>query len=290
MKKLDSRLKENKPLLYAVTICMGVGRTLIGFPLEHPFDSVKTQWQALPGKKNEFEIIKEIYRTKGLKGLYAGGMANILRGIIKNAYRFPALIAFPKIYSYLLPKKLSSDQAFMRGLTGLSIALSEVFLLNPLERLKVVSMTSSVSSFKYKRYLSEIKCNYSKELRRGCLPYFIRQAFTWVGFLEADVFFKLRTRKILGLKEADQIPLKPLFLVSLCVGLTTSFIYMPLDMIKTHLQLHGSKDSMIQALTKLVNQHGIKGLFTGWRVKTCQYMAISTVAVIVLEKLEYWAK
>jgi len=29
----------------------------LGFPIEHPIDSIKTQWQARPYLKNEFAII-----------------------------------------------------------------------------------------------------------------------------------------------------------------------------------------------------------------------------------------
>ncbi len=288
--RVDKRLKQNKVLLYCSTVLIGALRTLVGFPFEHPFDSVKTQWQANPGAKNELDIIMQIYRTKGIKGIYAGGLANITRGIIKNAYRFPALIAFPKLYTSILPEKMTKNAKLIRGLTALSIALSEVFLLNPFERLKVMSMTKKSQNLGYRNFMREIKRSWVHELGRGMMPYFFRQAVTWVVFLETDVMLKLKARQMLGLKEHEQIPIRPLLLVSLMVGVITAAVYMPLDILKTHLQMHGSSCGIIGAYKTILQKYGVKGLFTGWRVKAFQHMIVSVVIVIILEKLEYWAK
>jgi len=286
----ESTVKSNKKLVYLSTIGIAFLRTAVGFPIEHILDSVKTQWQAYPDLKNEWQITKHIYKTRGLAGLYAGGLPNFIRGFVKNAYRFPAVIAFPQFYNWLLPEKYSQDKSVIRGLTGLSIALSEVFLLNPLERLKVVSMTSKFKNFSYTKFFKGLKTGVFRELLKGTFPYFVRQLVTWVGFLQADVFFKLRARKLLNLKENEQIPMKSLLWVSLCVGLTTSIIYMPFDMIKTYMQMNGQETRMIPIIKNIYKQHGLPGFFTGWKIKTCQYTFIATCAVIILEKLEYWIK
>ena len=40
--------------LYLGSSALGVARIIIGFPLEHPIDAIKVQWQAQPHFKNEF--------------------------------------------------------------------------------------------------------------------------------------------------------------------------------------------------------------------------------------------
>jgi hypothetical protein len=287
--RVDSRLKQNKPLLYVSSFFMGVARTLIGFPFEHPLDSIKTQWQAIPEAVNEWDIIKRIYTTKGFKGFFAGGLANATRGVVKNAYRFPALIIFPRLNAMFLPKRVVADEKLMRGMTALTISLSEVVILNPFERLKVVSMTKS-GQLTYRQFLHSVRTGLTKELNRGLTPYFTRQLVSWFVFLEADVILKQRARQLLHLKPDQQIPMKPLFATSLAVGLVTTFVYMPLDMIKTHMQMFKPRSSMASAYHELISQHGVRGLFTGWRVKTLQYMVATIFAVVILEKLEYWAK
>ena len=39
---------------YLGSAIAGIARVTVGFPLEHPIDSIKTQWQAKPYVRNEF--------------------------------------------------------------------------------------------------------------------------------------------------------------------------------------------------------------------------------------------
>lgn len=122
---------------------IGCLRGLVGFPLEQPMESVKTQWQANPKNRNEIQILKQIYREKGIyRGFYAGSLPNLTRVILKNVYRYPLMIKMPN----LIQSKVSiakNDRKVAKALTGVSIACVESFILCPVERLKVILMTKS---------------------------------------------------------------------------------------------------------------------------------------------------
>ena len=84
--------------LYLGSSALGVARIIIGFPLEHPIDAIKVQWQAQPHFKNEFQIIQHIYAQKGFRGMYVGAVPNLTRLIIRNIYKYPLLIGLPDFY------------------------------------------------------------------------------------------------------------------------------------------------------------------------------------------------
>jgi len=59
--KVRHRLSQSSLSLYIGSSMAGMVRTVLGFPIEHPIDSIKTQWQAKPYIKNELEIVRLIY-------------------------------------------------------------------------------------------------------------------------------------------------------------------------------------------------------------------------------------
>ena len=91
-------LEVSKLKFYLYSLSVGVMRVSIGFPIEHPIDSIKTQWQAKPYHKNELQIIQHIYYDKGLKGFYAGSVPNYTRCIVRNSYKYPLLIGLPQTF------------------------------------------------------------------------------------------------------------------------------------------------------------------------------------------------
>jgi len=84
--------------------------------------------------------VQEIYTTKGVRGFYAGALPNMSRCLVKNTYRYPLMVGLPSFYQAHLPFK--DNKAFLRLLTGLSIALVEASLTCPIERVKVYFMTT----------------------------------------------------------------------------------------------------------------------------------------------------
>ena len=92
---MSTQIEMSKTKFYLTSIAVGVVRVTIGFPIEHPIDSIKTQWQAKPYLKNEIQIIKHIYRQKGWRGFYAGSVPNYTRCLVRNSYKYPLMIGLP---------------------------------------------------------------------------------------------------------------------------------------------------------------------------------------------------
>jgi hypothetical protein len=128
--------------------------------------------------KNEYAIIKDIYRTKGtIKGFYAGSLPNYARCLLKNCYRYPLLVGLPSFYKQQLPSEVKERTSVLKMLTGFSIALVESIILCPVERLKVYFMTKPTDSVhaSYASFFKSIEGpGFAKELFRGFTPLFAR--------------------------------------------------------------------------------------------------------------------
>lgn len=125
--------------MLTVSLVAGMARGLIGFPLEQPFEAIKTQWQADPKHRNEWRIFREIVEKKGFyRGFYAGSLPNLGRILIKQFYRYPLMIALPPFFEKQLD---TSNLELVKAVSGLTIAVIESFILCPFERLKVFLMT-----------------------------------------------------------------------------------------------------------------------------------------------------
>jgi len=95
---VDKNKYTTRTSLLEMSALLGITRKMIVFPLEQPLEAVKTQWQADPRHKNEWLITKEIFKTKGYKGFYAGSIPNLARAIVKTTYRAPMIVGLPLFF------------------------------------------------------------------------------------------------------------------------------------------------------------------------------------------------
>ena len=130
--------------MYLGSSLVGMARVCIGFPLEHPIDAIRVQWQARPHFKNEFQIAKSIYTDKGIvKGFYAGSIPNLFRLTLRNSYKYPLLVGLPDFYRKRSPAVIQKNERALKLATGFSIALIESIITCPIDRMKTYLMTSS---------------------------------------------------------------------------------------------------------------------------------------------------
>ena len=232
--KLDPN-KNSNHRIYLKTAGIGLARVTIGFPVEHPIDSIKTQWQARPHLKSEFAIIKLIYSEKGIKGFYAGALPNYVRCILKNCYKYPLMIGLPKTF-----QKKVENHKLCKFLTGITIAFVEACITCPLERVKVHFMTFNPfqlqQKLSYKTFSKDIQGKMFKELFRGFTPLFLRQLVSWSTLLQTDHFAKTKIRKALEIESHQKIPALYLVPASVLVALVNTSFVMPLDCVKTHME------------------------------------------------------
>jgi len=100
----------------------------------------------MPNFRNEFEIVRHIWSTKGVKGFYAGSVPNLTRLVVRNSYKYPVLIGLPNTYNQFFNQDGRASQTkkhCIKLFTGFTIALIEAIVTCPIERLKVFLMTSN---------------------------------------------------------------------------------------------------------------------------------------------------
>ena len=98
------------------------------------------------------------------------------------------MIGMPNAIEKYIPLA-KNDRRVSKGLTGLSIGMVESFILCPAERLKVYLMTNNViksDQSLFKRFQADSQGGLIRELYRGYIPLFTRQAVAWITFLVAD--------------------------------------------------------------------------------------------------------
>lgn len=68
---------------------LGAIRGLLRTPLEQPFDTVKTRWQAVPSAyANARSVWQYIYRIEGWKAFYRGSLPNTVKFVTRETYRY----------------------------------------------------------------------------------------------------------------------------------------------------------------------------------------------------------
>lgn len=242
--------EENKQLWYLLKSgVLGAARAAVGLPYEHPLDCIKTVMQAQSPYKGMIETTKSIYSQFGIAGFYKGYIPNTLRVMYKQLYRFPLMIYLPQLSQTKI--KLFADEnlnaSASKIVSGLSLGLVDVFLVNPLERLKVWLMTNK-QKLKIKTFFTESN-NIFKDLFKGVESAAYRQVFSWTSFLLADEIFKQKIREYRGLKKTEMIAYQDLLVISVAVGACNTICIMPFDMAKTISQKRGGSDLwMIQII------------------------------------------
>lgn len=271
---------------YIEASLIGAGRGLIALPLEHPLDTIKTKSQATPEIKSSWEVASKIYQTAGIRGFYAGAVPNGIRLAIKQMYRYPMMLAFPKVFKENFPTNFQKRHPDAVPLsTALSIATFETYIICPLERCKVVLMTSDAKGHPLRDFFRSHQGHLRSALFRGITTVYVRQIVAWGSFLLADKRAKDWERKR---TQTQQLSFQSLMLVSLIVGSVNTAANMPFDAAKTSLQKRDpfQDTNLLKTLKKIYEHHGIHGMYAGWKPRMIQYMLQSAFTVTILDKLE----
>lgn len=260
---------------------VGAFRGAASLIVEHPLDVVKTYWQAYPSRRSLFSVAKEVCALKGWCGFYSGAIPNMIRVMLKQAYRYPLMIVLPVAFSAFTP-----SVTYISIATGLSIAVLEVWVITPLERFKIWLMTYQYASGGIKAFFKALRVNAIHSLYRGLKITAIRQVASWVTFLvvhdQLMVWVKVVNGNVLILS------LVMVLGVSLIEGAINTAIVHPLDCIKTNQQkIQSSKHDNIRGVFEYIYKgYGIRGLYVGWEARMLQYMINSAFTVAVLEGLK----
>jgi len=260
---------------------IGIVRAVLSLIVEHPLDTIKTYWQAHPSRASIQIVGKEIYRLKGIRGFYSGAIPNIIRVSFKQAYRYPLLLVLPIVYA-----KIFNSIAMISFATGFSIAILEIWVLAPLERLKVWLMTFQKMSGGIKAFIRQLHHQMFFALYRGLTIMTLRQVTSWVTFLFVHDQLIYIVRHLL---KVDHLSFVWLLGISVIEGGINTMLIMPIDCVKTNVQkssLRQNRKSSFKIARYLYVNYGMRGLYVGWEAKMGQYMLHAFFTVSLLENLK----
>ncbi|CAG9331768.1 unnamed protein product [Blepharisma stoltei] len=265
-------------IFYASLI--GISRTIAALPFEHPFEYIKTQVQANPHVDPYKFVINDI-KSNGILKLYTGLIPNAIRNSFKQAYRFPMMVHFPRIFRTFI-----RNENAVQTLTGLSIAAIEGYIICPLERLKTWIMTSPKATIR--QFFREK--NLKHEAFRGIQPLLFKQTISWVTFLGCTSFFKEITKKY---THKEELLYSELLIIGAIVGVINTAAVMPLDFAKTQLQKYGEMEgkSTWGVLKKFIDNEKsnigkIRIVCSGWQFRIVQYIIDACLTVSLLDRLD----
>lgn len=289
---------------FSEACAIGAARGLLRLPIEHPFERVKTLWQASPESKTLGSMISKIYREQGVSGFYAGGLPNGMRMLIKEIYRWPLMLTLPIAFKTALPE--NSGSTIPKALSGLVVATVETFILCPIERVKVILMTDKKPILTILKEMKQGPTNtvevrsqdsFARSLFRGLGVFYARQLVAWTSFLAADA----KIRGLIMEYQGRPLTIPELIGAAISVGGVNTVCVMPFDCIKTRVQSLGPSGipkGMNPALvtmdfTKGRNMAvyvwrtmGIRGFYVGSVVKFLQYCVNSMFTVTLIDYME----
>ena len=104
--------------------------------------------------------------------------------------------------------------------------------------------------------------------------------------MQTDLFVKSRIRKLVNLREDEEISAYYLLPASIIVAFSNTSLVMPFDCIKTHMEKVNPTSTYLEAAQAIYHKGGVLGFFTGVRLRFMLYFTSSLFTVNLLEKLE----
>lgn len=231
----------------------GTLSSLISSTITYPMDVVKTNFQIARFNNNNsstVEIIKQIYKNKGLIGF--------TKGISSNWMTYP--IFWGVFFQTQTSSSLYIDNSLVKSMTASTTAST---IANPLFVLKV-RFQANPNNLTYGRIVKDI---YIKE---GFTGYFkglpstiINNSKLWIQFPLYDLI-KKHTENVIY--------------ASLGSKIISSMIYYPTDLIRINQRANVNKITIVEAVKNIYEKQGIKGFYKGFWL----YNAVSVPSFIIL--------
>ncbi len=256
----------------------GAARGAVSLIVEHPLDVIKTYWQTYPQYSSARTVALVIYRMKGWRGFYSGLLPNLIRVVLKQSYRYPLMLLVPLIYGAFIKSVM-----WLSLLTGVTIAVLEVFLITPLERLKVWLITFQLASGGVGAFFLSSKLQFLAFVYRGLYVTMLRQTLSWVVFLVVHDQLMLFVRDVL---QIQQIGFVELMWISLAEATMNTAIMLPVDEIKSRLQRVGSHYGGFDEVVYIYRTYGFRGFYVAYNIRLLQYMIHAAFTVSLLESLK----
>ncbi len=233
--------------------------------IEHPLDTIKTNMQ-INFDLSFKEVILKIFKAKGLRGFYSGGIPSTAEYLSKHFYRIPLIILLPKFLNSLF----NINHVYNLILSGILIANLEVFIISPLERIKVFLMTFLNKDSNYKNVYKYIIKN--KTLYQGTTALILKQNTSWISFYLSN-YFIIEFFKFFS--QSNNLTSNQLLIGSIFTGLINTILIIPLDTIKSNMQKSQNTNlSFVAQAKQIYGSQGCSGFFSSFNIRLLQYITI----------------
>eukprot|EP01126_Amoeba_proteus_P004795 TRINITY_DN11591_c0_g6_i3.p1 TRINITY_DN11591_c0_g6~~TRINITY_DN11591_c0_g6_i3.p1 ORF type:complete len:271 (+),score=34.02 TRINITY_DN11591_c0_g6_i3:70-882(+) len=235
----------------------------------HPLEMVKVRQQISVLPTQTFPaLLYHIVQTEGIKALYKGLGAGLLRGVISGGGRIA-------IYNQLKLAYPQYGSSAHRVLMGMGAGLIAAWLANPFDYIRTVQQAQKGKTTSMMTLTREtVQKHGFTSLWTGTSAILLRAAFLnasqLVSYDKAKVWCS--TKFGLGL---DDIPTH--IFASLVAGFVATVTTAPLEMIKTYMQTHNEK--MLASFWMILKNQGILAM---WRGFSPLYVKIAPHTLIVL--------
>lgn len=254
----------------------------------HPLDLTKTRMQTASARQGMLSLLLSTFRREGVRGLYVGLTASLLRQMTYSVTRFGA-------YDKLKELTLQNNGGRPLGMVQMALCASAAGAAgglagNPADIL-LVRMTSDVNKPKEQRYnyrnaisglVRMTKDEGIASLFRGLGPNTVRAVLMNASQLATYDVFKSALLGSGYFNEGTTLH----FSASFMAGTVATTVCSPADVIKSRvMNARGSGDGIVKTLRKDVAKEGVGFLFRGWTPAWMRLSPNTIIVFVVLEKL-----
>lgn len=222
----------------------GICLVLVG----HPFDLIKVKVQT--GSGTAVQILKDIFKTNGLRGLYRGVTAPLIGVTPIFAICFWGYDLGLSLYDTLSSVNASNREQKVMFAGGFS-ALPTTLIMAPSERIKVVMQTSQMS----------LRSAFGHVWGQGGLSSLFRGS---MATLARDIPGSIA---YFGVYEAGKktlpVGVGGVLLAGGLAGMANWAVAIPADVVKSRLQAGHGKEGAFTILRRMLKEEGAGSLFRG---------------------------
>lgn len=250
----------------------------------HPLDLTKVQMQtAKANDKSTIQFITGIVRQHGIRGVYDGLSAALLRAMTYSTFRFGA-------YEFAKNKFLSPTPGMLEMIGASAAAGGMAGLLGVPAEVVLIRMASDrarpmAERYRYRNCVHGLYRIFKDEgvlaLYRGWQPNTVRAILMNASQLASYDAFK---RVLLTIKGAQDGPALQ-FGASFLAGTVATTICAPADVVKSRVMAAKGGASIPTIITTAVKTEGLKFFFRGWTAAWVRLCPQTVLTLVFLEQL-----
>lgn len=257
----------------------------------HPIDLSKVRLQLFatlnPGvpKPSSFTILSEMVKKDGVKSIYSGLSASLMRQAVYGTAR----IGLHRTFSENLKKRNNGEPLSfaVKTVAGMAAGAIAVSIGTPFDvslvRMQADSMKEPSKRRGYKHVFDAISRIAKEEgfgkLYSGLIPNVLRGMAMNVGMLACyDQAQELISREVFH-ENASHPSLETQLLSSLIAGFTASAFSLPFDLLKSRLQDGAKYSGVVDAVGKVLKNEGFFAFWTGF---SAYYLRTAPHSMIIL--------